>query len=166
MTAEIDDGKIAGQRIVMVSAADANDAPYLPFVRFAHGRPLARGFRLLSGSSTGHLLKRVDVHTLELSLLDAQGLANSVAGSLTLSRDERLRPGFFFELSGLRVEILAIHDGQPIQLRYRFDVALEDPSLLWLESTPTGLRRLALPLPGQTRVVAAPAMPDATTLGR
>jgi len=159
LTAEIDDSRIASQQIVMPSAADANDAPYLPFVRAAYGHPLARAFRLLSGSRGRHELQRIDQYTVELVVLDLDRLTTSVAGSLTRGRDDRLRAGQHFELPGLRIYVLATNAGQPVHTRYTFDVPLEHPSLLWLLSTETGLRRLQLPPVGRALRLPAPSMP-------
>jgi hypothetical protein len=160
LDAEIDDSQIAKQRVIMVAAADANDAPYLPFVRYAHGRPLPKGFRLLSGSPGAHELRRIDATTIDLTVMSGTGLGGSVVGSLTRGRADALAVGQHFDLPGLRVEVRSTSGRQPLRMRYTFDTPLEDPSLLWLEATPQGLRKLVLPAPGTTRIVAAPVLPD------
>jgi hypothetical protein len=157
--AEIDDRLVAGQQIVMVNAADPNDAPYLPFVRAAYGHPSPRAFRLLSGSPARHDVRRVDERTLELVVLDSVRLTTIAAGSLTRGRHDRLRAGQRFELPGLRVDVLATNAGQPVHTRYSFDVPLEHPSLLWLHSTSAGLRRLQLPSVGTALQLPTPVLP-------
>lgn len=158
--ADIHDAAVPGQRIVVVSAADVNDAPYLPYVRFGHGRPLAGGFRLLSGAASAHEVRRVDARTIELRVLDPNVLPRSIVGSLTRADDDPLRVGQRFALPGLTVEVLALHERQPVRMRYTFDVPLEDESLLWLESGPRGLRRLSLPQVGASAVLPAPVLPE------
>jgi hypothetical protein len=160
LAADIDDRTISGQQIVMVNSADANDAAYLPFIRTAHGHPLPRALRLLSGSPARHDLLRVDDRTLELFVLDDVGLRTSTAGSLTRSADEGLRAGQRFDVRGLRIDVLATRAGQPVHARYTFEVPLEDASLVWLHSTSTGLRRLSLPPVGRTLRLPPPVLPD------
>jgi hypothetical protein len=159
MAAPLDDEHIVGQRVIMVAAGDANDAPYLPFVRAAFHKPLPHGFRLLSGALGEHELRRIDEHTLELQVLESFGLEASVVGSLTRSYDDRVLPGERFAVAGMQVEVLETSAGQPTRMRFTFDVPLEDPSLVWLQSTPRGLTRLTLPPPGATLRLPRPAMP-------
>lgn len=160
LTAALDEQRSASQRLVMIAAADANDAPYLPFVRFAFGRPILRGFRLLSGSPGAHEVSRLDANTIELRVLDDFGLTSSVAGSLTREQNDWLAPGQVFNVSGMRVEVLETRDGQPVHMRYRFDVPVEDPGLVFVHSTPQGLQRIALPMIGERVRLAPPTMPD------
>jgi hypothetical protein len=159
MRAAIDDERITGQRVIMIAAADANDAPYLPFVRAAYNKPLPRGFRLLSGALGEHELRRIDARTLELQVLGSFGLEASVVGSLTRSTDDRVLPGERFAVAGMQVEVLETSEGQPTRMRYSFDVPLEDESMVWLKSTAHGLDRLELPQPGATLRLPRPAMP-------
>lgn len=63
-------------------------------------------------------------------------------------------------MAGMRVEVLELHAGQPVRMRYSFDVPLEDSSLVWLQSTPRGLKRLALPEVGKSVRLLPPSMPD------
>ncbi|MFI5307065.1 MAG: hypothetical protein ACHQ53_06930 [Polyangiales bacterium] len=164
--AQLDDTTVAKQRVVMVSAADANDAVYLPFVRFAQGHPMPKGFRLLGNAPCAYLIDRVDPYTIDLTALDPESLRASVVGSLTRAESDQLHVGERFDVAGLQVEVLALTQGQPSRLRCRFDVQLEDSSLVFLESTPGGLKRLALPRVGTSAQLAAPMMPDLGTLLR
>jgi hypothetical protein len=161
---ELDDATIASQRVVMLSAADANDAPYLPFVRFAQGRPMPKGFRLLFAAPSALLVDRVDANTLELTALDPASLRASVVGSLTRAERDVVRVGDSFHVAGMNVQILALAEGQPSRVRYRFDVPLEHPSLVFLQSTLSGLQRLQLPHAGTAIQLPPPVMPDLTLL--
>ena len=79
---------------------------------------------------------------------------------MTRGEYDTLRLGQRFALPGMTVELLELLDGQPLRLRYTFDVPLEHASLLWLESGPGGLRRLSLPPAGATAVLPAPVLPE------
>jgi hypothetical protein len=104
-------------------------------------------------------LRRIDERTLELHVVESFGLEASVVGSLTRSKDDRVLPGERFAVAGMQVEVLETSAGQPTRMRFTFDVPLEDPSLVWLQSTPRGLTRLTLPPPGATLRLPRPAMP-------
>jgi hypothetical protein len=160
LDAAIDDLQIARQRVILVAAADANDAPYLPFVRFAHGHPLPAAFWLLSGSSGAHELHRIDPTTLEVFVLDGPWPRGGVVGSLTRGDEDPIVVGQRFELPGLRIEVKSTDGHQPRRVRFTFDRPLEDHSLLWLEATPAGLRKLALPAPGEIRTVMPPVLSE------
>ena len=165
LSAPIDDRVASQTRVVLVSAQDRESAAFFAFTRFAHGHPMVKEFRLLSGAYAAHQLMRIDARTLELRVLGgADQVNNSVVGSHTRAADDTLHAGDRVELAGLRVEVLAVQYGQPVRMRYRFDVPLEDPSLLFVRSTPTGLQPFELPSTGQSMLVAMPAVPDIRTL--
>jgi hypothetical protein len=152
------------QQVVMIAAADANDAPHFPFVRAAWQHPVGRGFRLLSGAPGAHELVRVDDHTLDVWVVDDFGLEGSVVGSLTRDRGDALHVGEQVSLADLHVEVLETLRGQPVHIRCRFLVPLDDASLVFIHSTPQGLRRLRLPALGQRLHLPAPVMPDLALL--
>lgn len=165
--AEIDDARVSTQRIVLPASYDPNAAAFFPFVRSLHGHPLPKSFWLLSGARCAHALKRVDEHTLELTVL-AQGdeLHDSIVGSHTRAEADVLHLGDRVALHGLQIEVLAIEQAQPVRMRYRFEARLDDESLLFLQSTPIGWRRLVLPPPGQSITLPAPAFPVVKNLQR
>jgi hypothetical protein len=152
------------QRLVMIASADANDAAYTPFVRSAHGKPLLRGLRILSGAPGGHAVTRIDDHTLELRLTDDFGLSTSVAGSFTRASSDVLADGDQAHVAGMDVTVLQTHQGQPTHMRVRFDVPLESDLLAIVHSTPRGLERLALPAVGSTLQLPPPIMPNLALL--
>jgi hypothetical protein len=112
-------------------------------------------------------MTRVDANTLEVRVLGhGADLDRSVIGSYTRHATDPIRVGDHFEVSGMQVDVLALTAGQPVRMRFRFDVPLEDPSLLFLQTTRAGLRRLPLPLPGETRLLPKPPSPDARDIER
>src|SRR5207237_295412 len=58
--------------------------------------------------------------------------------------------GDVFQLSGLKVEIAEVVEGAPVRLRFTFDRALDDPSLVLLTWRDGALRRIELPKVGST----------------
>lgn len=166
LTPALDDRVAGSQDLVMFAAADANDAAHMPFVRFGNGHPLLRSFRLLSGSPTAHEVTRVDANTLELRVLDDWGLQGSVVGSLTRADGDELPVGTRVAVPGMNVEVLETRAGQPVRMRYRFDVPLEHPSLVFVKSTTRGLQTLAPPRIGTRLKLEKPTMPDIERLER
>lgn len=164
LTAVLDEQRAPEQRLVMVAAADANDAPYLPFVRTAFGRPLLRGFRLLSGAPGAHAITRIDARTLDVHVTDDFGLSASVAGSFTRAAGEGLSPNDVVRVPGTYVTVLRVERGQPTHLRFRFDVPLESEALVFVHSTPQGLQRLILPQVGSSLQLPPPVMPNLALL--
>jgi hypothetical protein len=160
LTATLDDTKAGTQQLVMIAAADANDAPHLPFIRHALGHPLLRGFRLLSGDPGAHEIRRINDKTLDVRVLDPSALPGSVRGSLTRAESDPVAVGQTFKVAGLSVTVLEEREGQPVLMRCRFDVPLEDASLAFVHSTPQGLVPLLLPAVGASAQLPPPIMPD------
>jgi hypothetical protein len=160
LTAELEPSKQAGQRLVMIASADANDAAYIPFVRASFRQPLLRGFRLLSGAPGAHAITRIDERTLDVRVVDDFGLGTSVAGSLTRAVDEGMAAGDKAHVAGMDVTVVETHQGQPTHMRIQFDVPLESEELAFVHSTSRGLEHLALPQVGGTLQLPAPTMPN------
>ena len=163
--AQLDPERLPHQRVIMLAAADTNDAPYLPFVLRSHGRPMPAGFRLVSPAPGAHDLRVVDAHTLELTVLDPEVLRDSAVGSLTRPADASIADSQAFMVPGMWVTVLETERGQPRRMRVRFETPLSDPSLAFLQASEHGLVALTLPPPGQTLHLPAPQMPDLTRVG-
>jgi hypothetical protein len=159
--AEIDDRSVRSQRVIMLASSDPEATAFLPFARFAYGHPLPKSFWLLSGARSAHEMKRLDEQTLELEVLGRdEALDDSMVGSHTRSRESPLHVGDHVQLPGLSIDVLELERAQPVRMRYRFDRPLEDRSLLFLDSTLVGLRRLVLPRPGYSITLPAQSYPD------
>lgn len=138
---QVDDAKVPEQRLVVLTAADPMTLLYPPLVRWVEGHPLPRSWWVLSLAPRPHLLTRVADDTLEMEV---------VGGSMLTGQVEQLfrRPEFRFErddrveLDGLSITIVKVDgDGRPLRVRYRFDVPVDDPSLVFLLATKRGLIR-------------------------
>jgi hypothetical protein len=162
LSVDLDESKSAQRTLVMVASPDVNDSAFWPLVRYAWDRPALQAFRVLSGSPGSHDIWRVDANTLEVQLADAFWLSNSIVGSLTRGAKDTLRVGDQVSIAGMQVTVLALTDGQPVHMRYRFDLPLDDERLVFVQSTPEGLRRFALPPLGTRERLLPPAMPDLT----
>jgi hypothetical protein len=137
-----------------------NDSAFCPLVRYAWGRPTMHAFRVLSGSPGAHDVWRVDANTIEVELADRFWIANSVVGSLTRDSSDTFRPGDTVSIEGMQVTLLELAEGQPVHLRYRFDLPLDDERLVFVQSVPQGLRRFTLPPLGTRMRLPPAAMPD------
>jgi hypothetical protein len=161
LSAKLDDARAARQRVVLISADDQQSAPFFSFVRYGNGHTMPKAFWMLSSARTPHELTRVDDRTLELRVLGrGEALKQTFVDSHTRAATDAIHAGDRFDVSGMQVEVLELAEGQPVRMRYRFDAPLEDPSLVFVQSAPTGLRHVTLPEPGQTMYVPAPAPPD------
>lgn len=164
LSINLDEHKSAQQTIVMIASPDVNDSAFWPLVRYAWGRPKMQAFRVLSGSPGSHDIERVDTHTLEVHIADGSWLPNTIVGSLT--RDAAFRVGDSVSIAGMQVTVLALAEGQPVHMRYRFDLPLDDERLVFVHSTVQGLRRFGLPPIGRRERLPPPAMPDLSRISQ
>ena len=138
--------------------SDFATATNLPWIRLLLGLPLPRSYRRLSGAKQAHQLRRVDAHSLDLTWCRAT-CATPLLVRFYRARDAALHAGQRVQLPRMEVTVLAARDGNPYRLRVRFERELDDPRLLFLHARPDGLRRLALPPPGERRCCRAPSCP-------
>ncbi len=146
--AEIDDAKIATQRVVLLNSIEHTSTIFGPFVRSFYGHPLPKSSWVLSGSPHAHDVYRPAANVLELSVLGGTMLTSDLE---TLYRDDRFpfRLGEVVQLDGLRVQVARMLWGKPQTVRFVFDKSVDDPSYLFLFSSPEGLVRARLPEVGE-----------------
>ena len=81
-------------------------------------------------------------------------------GRLFAGRDNPLKQGDIFDLTGLRIEIKKMtSDGDPGEVLYTFSVPLRDPSLRWIKWEHNGYVSIHPPDPGQVLKLAPPCNP-------
>ena len=150
------DPRLSEQDLVIVNSPD-----HLLFVtnvwplRLLDGRPLPKHLRGLVTTPVPIELWRLDRNTLQVHL--EQGLFRGILGTLFHGPDQPMKVGYRVELEGMSVEVVSLNEqGEPSQLRFRFDVPLEDPSLHWVRwedgvyvpfQPPAMGQRLKLPAP-------------------
>jgi hypothetical protein len=104
------------------------------------GEPKTRTLTLRSGRC---LVRRTSARSLEL--------VGGPAGLFPIGPDDLLRDvpihqGEHFDLDGMRVTLLELHDdGTPHRARFDFDRDLDDPSMLWVVDTGNGFREEKIP---------------------
>jgi hypothetical protein len=144
--------------VVVLSASDFATSTNLPFIRAQQGLALPRSYRRVSGASQPHELTVLDAHTLELQVLSSD-VTDAFAGSIYRPRDQPLSAGDVVQLRGMRVQVMSVRAGNPNRVRVHFDRALSDPQLVLLHAFPDGLRRIALPVTGQSLLLPRAAVP-------
>lgn len=138
---QVDDAKVPQQRLVVLTAADPMTLLYPALVRWVEGHPLPRSWWVLSLAPRPHTLTRVADDALEMEVVMGSMLTGPV--ELLFRRPEfPFAEGDLVELEGLSIRILKVDgDGRPVRVRYRFDVPVDDPSLVFLLATKRGLIR-------------------------
>lgn len=144
-----DDASIRDAWLVLVNPPAVPLAAYVPIQRAATGAMRAPRQTWLATSATELVVDRIDARTLALRprggyLLDP--------GSLLL-RDPRRRVDDVVALDGVKFRTTErTPDGRPLRVLARFDRALDDASLRWLQWRDAGFQAFTPPAPG-TRVV-------------
>jgi hypothetical protein len=72
------------------------------------------------------------------------------------STEDAFHVGQTIDVGGMRVKILATLHGRPKAIRATFDVPLEDPSLLFVRPTGSGIRPFEIPELGRSMVIPFP----------
>ncbi|HET6585587.1 MAG TPA: hypothetical protein VFG69_19140, partial [Nannocystaceae bacterium] len=159
LTMQIDDSKVADQRLVVLTAADPMTLLYPPIVRWVEGSPMPRSWWVLSMAPRPHRLRRIAADAFELEVVGGAMLKGPVE-QLFRRPDQPLTVGQAIELDGLRIEILALADGvHPTRVRYTFDRTLDDPSLVFLLATRRGMLRYPMGPVGATVTIPPAALP-------
>ena len=172
------DGGVREQWVVIVNTPTAFISGYGPVLQALNGRPVPARTLILGSSLYATEVERRDEHTLvlrpEAGYLAPPGTPRPGAEAPVflpfyllqmldhLFRDVEADPfglGERVELTGLTVEILAVADGRPSAVGFRFDRRLEDPLLRWLRWDDGVYRPFAPPAPGGTVTLAAPRLP-------
>jgi hypothetical protein len=153
--AEIPDDPQA--RVLFLSGADFTTNANLVWIRRLAGHPLPLSIWRLSPYRLAHQITRVADNQLEV--LVHEGFTAPVSGSLYRAASQPLVPGTEIQLAGMRVEVLEASGGEPARMRFVFERSLDDPAYVFLNATPTGLKRIAIPPVGGRLRLAPAAVP-------
>jgi hypothetical protein len=102
---------------------------YTQITRAAQGLPAPRRLRWLATGAAGVTVMRDDDRTLRVRA----GFLEQISERMLTGPRRRFAVGDRVDLTGLSIEVVSVADGRPTEVRFRFDVPLEDPSLLWLQ---------------------------------
>lgn len=135
-------GSDVGGKVVIILQGDFAFGIYYPDVRMLHDLPLPAHWRVL-GPKMPVELTRIDERSLEVVPFGgfiAPPVAPNSGVNLSRRLEHYLRNpeypiplGHKVELTGMSVEVTEVNEaGTPVKVLYRFDVPLDDPSLVWL----------------------------------
>jgi hypothetical protein len=140
---------VTDKTVVLMNPPVDPFAGYLQFTRAGRGEPRPARLRWLATGAAGVELVREDATTLRVRQLG--GFNHNVSERMLRSPRHALAAGQHIDIAGMHVEMLAFDEA-----RIRFDVPLEDASLVWLRwQAPRGYVPATPPPVGQ-RVSLAP----------
>ncbi|MCA9652414.1 MAG: hypothetical protein H6712_11820 [Myxococcales bacterium] len=156
---QVDDAKVARQRLVVLTAGDPMSLLYPALVRWADGHPLPRSWWVLSMAPHRHLLTRTAPGVLELEVEGGSMLTGPVE-QLFRHPDRPLAAGDVVALDGLRIEVLRVDgDGRPVKVRYAFETPVDDGSIVFLLMTKRGMIRYPMGPVGATMMIPPAQLP-------
>jgi hypothetical protein len=159
LDADIDDSKIEGQRIVILSARDHTTSLYVRYLRFVHGHPLPISCWLLSAAQHAHDVRRSADNAIDVKALGGPMLQNAFE-FLFRRPDMKVSLGQEFLRDGMKVKVIRMHGEYPLTVRFTFEKSLNDPYYLWLQPTGGGLKHFEIPAIGETIRVPKPPVPN------
>jgi hypothetical protein len=159
LTIEADRRRLHLQRVVILSALEYGTSLYVPYVLERHGQRPPRACWPISLSPGPHVLIRDSARSFRLAPDAGFQLMSNAPEELFRDPNVAFKRGDTFDLGGLKVTVLETN-GTYIQLiRIETDVPLDDPSLLFVLATPTGLRRFVMPPIGRVARLPPPTLP-------
>ena len=129
------------------------------------GRDLPKSWHVLAMGRRPYLVRRFGPRSVEL---------DSVGGPMQLSpqevlfrsRADAMQLGDKVDVGLFRAKVVHVRDGQgPDGIVFTFDRRLNDPSLVFLEVGPEGLRPFAIPPRGKTVAIQPPLLPQVVPRG-
>jgi hypothetical protein len=125
------DPSVTEKTLVIINAPSAIHAGYIGPLNKLEGRPVPKFARVLASGESAVTVSRVDAHTLDVR--PHEGYLVWIFDRLFREPHRALRLGERVELTGMTAEVTALtDDGRPAEVAFRFDVPLEDESLVWL----------------------------------
>jgi len=146
---------VAGETLVVVSAATEGTIFFVWTQREAAGVPMPRGTRILSTGLGPTSVSRTDAVTLRVS--PEGGFLAGEMQRLMRSSSQPFHVNDVVELSDMRATVVAITDGgRPRTVEFRFATPLESVGRRWMRGEGMGLVPWTPPAVGETVVVPAP----------
>lgn len=146
---------VVNQDVVTVCAPADYLTWFLPVVRSSLRRHVPRHSWALTVGLRPVAVRRLDPSTIVVK--PEGGFIPWPYGAMFRGPGHPVWPGYLVRLSGLTIEVLSVtSDGRPDEVKFTFDVPLEDASLRWITYGTKGYVSFALPAVGQT--VETPAI--------
>jgi hypothetical protein len=131
---------IASKTLVLVNPPNDLFYVFVPASRMVRGIPFPAHTRGLAPVSAAMDVTRVDAHSLRIR--PAEGYLGHEPERMIRSLDKPFAAGDVIALPGMTATVTeATADHRPAEALFRFDVTLEDPSLVWLYWTRDGWTR-------------------------
>jgi hypothetical protein len=157
--AQLDDTRVAGQKVFVIAAADWLSQAALPFLRHSQGRSVPLGSYLLSGGfAQAHMLDRVSDRVLDVYMLGT-GMDGTFSGSAYRGSENPFRGGERVSLPEFSVQVVSVSRDQPSCLRVTFKKSVDDPGYVFLYAYKTGLGQPRMPSVGTSISLPHPSLP-------
>ena len=151
--------QLADREVIVLNGPNLTVGMYGHFVLHANGAAAPASWRPLAlGGYHPMFAFRRDDRSLELTAIDGTWL-QAAAEEFFRRSDEGFAVGDRVQAPGMRAEILAVSEGLPTRVRFRFPHSLDDRRYLFLISTSRGLMRWSVPAVGDRAVVPLPGLP-------
>ena len=149
------DASVEEQDVIVVNAPGAGLIGMMPILRELNGQPVPRRVRILGPSMSAIDITRPDANTLVIEPED--GYFWLASDLLFRAKRYPMQRGQQIVLPGVTIRILSLNEaGFPAQVAFRFDVALEDPSLRWLHWVDGLFIPFQVPAIGERASLSAP----------
>jgi hypothetical protein len=157
--APIDDAKLAGAHVFVLSSTDLVTQMSFPFFRRSRGQSVpATSAMLLPTLRASFEVIRPNAYTLELRMFTADALSELRISAYRLAGADFAMSQRYFGPE-FQTTVLSAANGLPTSLRFEFQRALDDPSYVFLFPTPDGLSTFSPPPIGGTVRLPPPAWP-------
>jgi hypothetical protein len=148
------DAGVTSKTVVLVNPPNESFGVYVPAVRAVRGEPCPARLRQLANVSTDVTVTRDDAATLRVR--PSRGFLEHEAERILRSADRPLVKGAVVHLAGMTATVTDVTaDGRPAEATFRFDVPLEDPSLVWMRWAGDGYAPWVPPAIGQSERLPA-----------
>jgi hypothetical protein len=153
MVLDIDtDPSVEQQSVICVNAPIAMYVGLFPALKALAGEPVPKHTRILAPSLANLEMRRPDARTLVIRT--DRGYTDWAFDALFRDAGHPMALGYRIALSDLTVELTEVSGNGPVEVTFRFEVPLEDPSLAWLQWRKSAFVPFAPPPIGQSVHVA------------
>jgi hypothetical protein len=157
--APLDQARLAGARVFVLSSTDLITQMSFPFFRRSQDQSVpATSAMLLPTLRVSFEVLRPNAYTLEVRMFTADALSDLRMSAYRLADDEFATGQRYFGPE-FQATILSAVNGLPTRLRFEFQRALNDPAYVFLFPTAEGLNKFVPPPIGGTVQLPPPAWP-------